>query len=487
MFSVKPDPPEQFYSDVSDMPRPIAKLLWQRGAKNKDEARTFLYPQPSDLGNPFQLKGMKEVSERILRAVKNNETIALVSDYDADGATAAAGMTYLFRALGHYNTIVYIPNRIKTGVYGLTMEIVDDIYRQGATCMIITDCGMSGPDEQRAALKKGIDVMVIDHHKKTSELPAGVILVNPHQDGEMYPFHDFCAAGLVLKVFQACRGSVDSTMFQFAALGTIADKVPLVDENRVITRLGFEYLEASDNVGIRELGELCENNIISMSERLNACSELYRTNNTFELLVSDDAALARRFAHELNETYWKQYKLFLKVLEIAVKKADAFAERKILALEDESFTPEIRSPLAGRLSLVLRKPVIVYTVDGDYAHGAARSGGRVHLVELLKACGHLLVRFGGHPDAAGFSILNKDMAQFLECLQCHEDMVAPLQVTKNIELDASVGGSAKEIYTYLERMKPYGMANPAPFLLFDISAYTHPSSLSPSEGTNGGG
>jgi single-stranded-DNA-specific exonuclease len=453
-----------------------AALLARRDVRDAEAARAFLNPDASQLHAPQLLFGMPEAIERLLRARAGAERVAVVGDYDADGVTSTALLVALLRACG-LTTEPVLPHRLREG-YGFQPLHVERARELGCTLIVTVDCGttaFAGAESARAA---GIDLIVTDHHLPAGALPEGVLLVNPRQPGCEYPFRDLAGVGLALKLGQAfaarCGKEVSlAALLRIACLGTVADMVPLRGENRVIAALGLRALGETRSLGLRALLErarirepISADDIgFRIGPRLNAAGRLGSALEALELLLTRDPRRAAELADLLEAANRKRQAEEARVVDEAraLCAPDGIDLPPILVGWSEAWHPGVVGIAAGRLAREYRRPTLLLAVREGVATGSGRSVPQVHLHDFLQSWSGDLLRFGGHAQAIGLSVVADRLPglrdQWSSAAWWAGDLAAP---AREYELACSAGDIDEALLAALESMAPYGQGNPQP-------------------------
>ncbi|MFD0674325.1 single-stranded-DNA-specific exonuclease RecJ [Cohnella sp. GCM10027633] len=460
--------------------RLVAGVLVARGWTSADDTAAFLNAGEEQLHDPFAMKDMRKAADRIARAIASGERIRVYGDYDADGVTSTALMTRLLTLLGA-NFDTYIPHRGNEG-YGLNLGAIDKAAEAGVTLLVTVDNGISAIDQIAYAAEKGIEVVVTDHHEPPASgiVPAAYALVNPKQEDCHYPFKGLCGAGVVFKLAHAMTGRPMLEYADLAAIGTIADLMPLVGENRVIARLGLAQLRRDPAPGIRALAkvsgakpeELTSGKIgFGLAPRLNAGGRLAHASGALQLLVAAGEAEAEALATELDELNKERQAL----VETTVAEADGMWKamvaggegRNVIVLAGEGWNPGIAGLVASKLVERYYRPAIVLAVDPitGKCKGSARSIDGFDLFEALSECASLMDHFGGHTAAAGLTISRENIAPLSEHLHelagrwlTEEDW----QPKKRADLVCTLAHATLAAVEQLARLEPFGNANPTP-------------------------
>lgn len=408
-------------SDTFSLPERITELLISRGIDSEDKIRKYLYPKSEDFYDPFLMKGMREAADRINSAIENREKIVIYGDYDADGICAASILSLYLSSRG-VDVYVHIPNRVGDG-YGLNVESIESIIDNCCPDLILTcDCGISGSKEVECAMDLGVDVIVTDHHEVSDIIPD-CIVVNPKQNDCDYPCAFLCGAGVAFKLVQALGGIESAMKFvDLAAVATIADLVPLLDENRLIVQFGLKKLEERSNLGLKLLiddqklvypvtsGDIA----YKIAPRINAAGRMGDAYRSFELLTSTDTKQVQEIIDAINEDNNRRKKLCDKLYDEAM--ADLHYEdiirNRAVILSNPEWEKGITGILAARLAGDFHRPAFIMVSSGDCYKGTSRSIAGINIYELLSSVGDLLVEFGGHSQAAGFSIKESNIPAF---------------------------------------------------------------------------
>ncbi|KPK84192.1 MAG: hypothetical protein AMJ81_06280 [Phycisphaerae bacterium SM23_33] len=469
----------------------ITQILHNRGLEDLGEIRRFLSPKLTDLHPPELLPDIDLAAERICRAVRDGEKTCIYGDYDVDGV---AGVAILFRCLAMHGAAVdyYVPHRLAEG-YGVNVEAVRSIAQSGAQLLVTVDCGISACEPLRQAAALGMDVIVTDHHAPPERLPEAVAVVHPGLPGRPYPNPGLPGAGVAFKLaWQVARrlsGSdrVDEPTRNFlleatslAALGIIADVVPLLGENRVLAVYGLKGLAASEHVGIRALlksaglaGARLDSYDVGfvLAPRLNACGRMGHARLAVELLARADAARCRRIAEHLERQNTRRQRIEREIFEQAV---DMLEQGRAAAPTD--FAIVLASPdwhggvigiVASRLVTRFGRPAVLIAVDGEDGHGSARSIDGFHMHDALAACAEHLTSFGGHAMAGGLRLPASRIEAFAKAFagfaaeHVTAEMLAP---ALRLDAEATLSELSLPVVEHLERLGPFGQANPRPLL-----------------------
>lgn len=452
----------------------LVELLYSRGFTTETDILNFLHPSLENFYDPFLMKGMKQAVERLNRAIENEEKVVIYGDYDADGICACAILSLYLSSRG-LNVYTHIPNRVGDG-YGLSIESVEKIIDSAIPDLILTcDCGISGAEEVAHAIDLGVDVIITDHHEVSSLVPE-CIVVNPKQIDCKYPYNYLCGAGVALKLVEAMGGmEAAKEYFDIASIATIADLVPLLDENRLIVQLGLKQLEERKNLGLKllfkqqGLGQIISSSDIAykIAPRINAAGRMGDAYRAFELLTTTDLVRASILVAEINEDNAKRKSVCDELYNEAIidlQYEDLSRERAII-LSHPSWEKGITGIVAARLAGDFRRPSFVLVSSGDAYKGTSRSIPNINIYDLLTSVSDLLVEFGGHSQAAGFSIKKERIPEFKVRVNKYLEQFPEKLFEPNLEYDLCINCEDinLDIVKALESIEPIGNGNSKPF------------------------
>ncbi len=452
-----------------------AALLRRRGLSDPETAHRFLHPRLEDLSAPGVLPGMDMGVRRVVQAIAGGHQIAIHGDYDVDGISATAILLRGLRALG-VDPVWYLPHRLHDG-YGLGTRAVETLAAQGARLLIAADCGITAHETVAHARSLGLDVIILDHHIPSAERPAAVI-VEPAGWGEAAAA--LCAAGLALMFIVALRGHLGMTpaippgLVSLAALGTVADVVPLREDNRRLVAAGLSEMCAVPLPGLKALADVAGTpGLIStwhvgwqLAPRLNAPGRLGDPAPALRLLLTDDATEARALAQVLDDANRQRQELLERTLEAAIEQAEEDPSAAALVVAGDGWHPGVVGLVAGRLAERYRRPTVAIGLAEAAGRGSARSVPGFNLIDALGACQSRLLGFGGHARAAGLTITREEVPEFRRALN---DLAAAGAVdraapTLLIDADVRLRDVTADLVTELERLGPFGEGNPEPVL-----------------------
>lgn len=513
-WRIYPHDPEHIAAlqHAAGIPAVIAQLLIARGIRDPGTARLFLDPKLSHLRDPELLPGCSQAAQRIEEALRAGRRIVVYGDYDVDGITGTAILCQCLRMLGG-NAGYYIPHRLEEG-YGLNHEAIRRLASEKAELLVTVDCGITSVDEAETGRQCGLDLIVTDHHEPGPRLPGASAIVHPHLPGQNYPFAGLSGAGVALKLAWAlCQQAsgakkVGQRMRDFllqavglAALGTVADVVPLVDENRALVRHGLLALRESPVLGLECLIQAAgltdkrplnsEDVAFTIAPRLNAAGRLGEGRLAVELLTTDRPDRAQELAqyiHQLNERRQSvERSIYLAANKQAKEQFDPENDAA-LVLADHDWHQGVIGIVAGRLAEKYHRPVIIVAWDSlgiKPGHGSARSIPGFNLHAALAACAEHLATFGGHAAAAGLTIqpgnieaFRQDFCEYAATHIHSEDRIAEL----HIDAEAPLSAFTLQVADQIERLAPFGQSNARPLLCASGVTLAEPPRLIGTEG-----
>jgi len=458
----------------ADMNPILHRLLLTRGVKSDSEAQAFLHPSRDMLRDPFLMSSMAQAVEIIEDALKKGESICVYGDYDVDGVCASAILSLYLRERGA-NCEVYLPSRHKEG-YGLNADAVDEISKK-SRLLITVDCGITSFDLVERAKQAGMRVIVTDHHRPDEKLPDCPV-INPLLNN--YPFGFLCGTGVTFQLVSALGGR-DKAMeyIDLAALATIADIVPLRDENRAIAFLGLRRINISARPGVRALikvsklegKEISAGNVaFQMTPRLNASGRIGDARRAYDLLTSTDIDRCEALAQELDEENTNRKNFENDAIAQAEKQLEGFdfASKSLITVRGEDWNAGVIGLAASRLTEKYQYPTIALTRDGDSYVGSCRSIEGVDIHEALTHVSHLLERFGGHKMAAGLKVSSEKFDEFEAELNAYLKSAYPSETwIPVVEYDAEIDGDelTEELVEQLQALSPTGCQNPSAVFL----------------------
>ena len=479
---------QQELSSQLDIPRAIAQVLINRGLDKVDEARAFLCSDLNGLWDPYLLKDMSRAVKRIRQAVNNREKIIIYGDYDVDGMTSTALLYTFFSRLG-VHVEYYIPERLSEG-YGLNASALEQLFQAGAQLIISVDCGIGSVSEVSQFSGK-LDFIITDHHQPPVALPSAAAIINPKQKDCCYPEKNLAGVGIAFKLCQALWSDFYQEempmkeYLEFAAIGTIADIVSLTGENRILVKNGLFQLNRTENIGLNALflrcglsaGMIDAGKIAFMvAPRLNAAGRIGNASSGVELLIAAEPQQAAALADQLHEENLQRQAMEKEIFAMAeemIATQDASC-KNVLVLAAENWHPGVIGIVASRLVAKYYRPVVMISLKDGEGRGSCRSIPAFDIVEALKACSGLLLKFGGHKQAAGLSIKAGNLSDFRAQLnKIAEDTLSAEDYIPGLNIDSFV--DIEDINeSFLQRMAllaPHGMGNPAPMFVCKKNVY----------------
>jgi single-stranded-DNA-specific exonuclease len=459
--------------------RTIATILVHRGIATYDRAKEFFRPQLSNLHDPFLMDGMELAVQRVAQAIERKERILIFGDYDVDGTNSAAMLYLFFKRHLNMETIFHIPDRVKEG-YGISATGIDRGKAFGTTLLISVDCGITAVDQVEYARAQGIDVIICDHHEPAEEIPRAYAVLDPLKPNCAYPFKHLCGCGVGFKFMQAIaiRNNMEEVIFDyldFVTLATTADIVPLVGENRVLTKIGLELINRNPRPGIRaliessgtELGSISTGQIVFiLAPRINAVGRMGDASRAVELLTSEDPARAMEMAQVLED----ENRTRRKIDEDTFAKAQELVESvsgpdPAIVLHQEQWHPGVIGIVASRLVEKYYRPTIMMTTVDGVAKGSARSIVGFDIHKALKRVEHKLIQFGGHKYAAGLSVALDQVDDFRKAfnLAVTELMSEEIRTPElRIDSDIQLTELSPRFIKILKEFAPFGPGNMRP-------------------------
>lgn len=452
----------------------LATLLMQRGHHDVEAARSFLHVEDElTFHDPFLFEQMHNVVDRLKRAADDGEMVLIYGDYDVDGVSASAVMWHALTEIG-VMAECYIPNRFTEG-YGPNKEAFGWAAGEGFTLIITVDCGISGIEEAALLKELGVDLIITDHHEPKETLPDAFAIIHPHLDPS-YPYDKLAGAGVALKVAHAVLGRMPSELLDLAVLGTIADLVPLDGENRLLAKLGLEALDDSKRPGILALRDVCgladgtlneESVGFAFGPRINAAGRLDSAMPALQMLLSESVEEALELAAKLD----KQNKERQEIVKTIAKEATELVEAsmtndRVLVVASERWNPGVVGIVASRLVEAYYRPVILLCHDPKTgkAKGSGRSIEGFDLFSELSKNEDILPHFGGHPAAAGMTLLSENVAELRRRLNEQAESIPDetFVARVNVDLKLDVNDVSLDLISEIGKLAPFGMGNPSP-------------------------
>lgn len=470
----------------------VRRLLYNRGIKTSEEARAFIFPSyEEDTHDPFLLLGMDGAVTRFYEAIKKNEKIAVYSDYDCDGIPGAVVLNDLLKKIKYENFQVYIPDRHKEG-YGLNTEAIKKISEGGAKLLITIDLGITAVEETEYAKSLGLEVIITDHHLPQEKVPDALFILNPKQKDDKYPYDMLCGSGVIFKFVQAflkkygdefgVQEGFEKWLLDMVGIATLADMVPLRDENRVFAYYGMKVLKKNRRPGLLQLFRKTnikpeniqdEDVTFTICPRLNAAGRMDHPSYAFRLLSAENSIDAGVYADYLTKINNQRKTLVAGMMRSVHKSAKSKDDKSIVLVGDVSWRAGVLGLVAGKITDEYKKPAFVWGLEGsDVIKGSCRSSGEINLVDLMSALPeNSLLEFGGHEMAGGFSVSKEEIHFLEERLQVAYEKIPKKEVgeEQNILVDAhlSLEEVSEETFDEVDTLAPFGVDNPKPVFAFD--------------------
>lgn len=458
----------------------LANILVNRNIVEEKEITTFLEPTRNDFYNPFLMPDMEKAVNRILQAIQKKEKIMIYGDYDVDGITS---ITVLKKFMQERGALVadYIPNRLEEG-YGLNKPAIQSIVEQGYSLMITVDCGISAIEEVAYGNALGLETIVTDHHEPGENLPDALAVVDAKRKDSIYPFNQLAGVGVVFKVIQAISQKLQLPEKEYlkyldiVCVGTISDIVPLVNENRVIAKLGLKLVEVTKNVGLRTLLELSgykqvDSNTISfgIAPRINACGRMGKEREALNLFLTTDPIEARNIANRLNAYNKERQDTEKEIFKQAVEQIEqASKESEVIVLGDSRWHHGVIGIVSSKITEKYFKPSVLICFEENEGKGSGRSIPGFDLFEALSHCQTYLDKFGGHSMAVGVSVRKENFEKFKKEFEEYahnsaiHDIIPIIPIDKEVTLKDIQMEQVKE----LSKLEPFGEANKTPLFLY---------------------
>ncbi len=458
----------------------LANIIANKGLKTKEEIEVFLNPTRNDFHDPYLMPDMEKAVNRIIKAIENKEKVIIYGDYDVDGITSITVLKKFLADRG-LQADQYIPNRLDEG-YGLNKAAIEKIVSEKYDLMITVDCGISGIEEVEYANSLGLETIVTDHHEPSDVLPKALAVVDAKRKDNKYPCNQLAGVGVVFKLIQAISQKLNLDAKEYlkfldiVCVGTISDIVPLVDENRVIAKLGLKLVEVTRNIGLKTLlnqigYKKIDSSAISfgIAPRINACGRMGHEIEALDLFLTEDEAEAKKIAQRLNE-YNKQRqdiekRIYTEVLEMAEK---GEKEKPAIVLADENWHHGVIGIVASKITDMYYKPSILICFEEDMGKGSGRSVQGFDLYDALSKCDEHIEKFGGHSMAIGIGVSREEFPKFKEQFLKYAENADIKDLVPIIKIDSeiTIKDMQTDIVKELDKLEPYGEANKMPVFMY---------------------
>ena len=466
----------------------IAKILVNRGYDTVEAANAFLRPELSSLHDPFLLHDMDKAIERLMQAIDSGQKIIVYGDYDVDGMTSTAIMTWALELMGA-NVDYFVPSRFSDG-YGPNLANYQKLAAEGMQLLVTVDNGVSGKDEIAWLMAQGIDVIVTDHHELPEELPVATAIVHPRHPEGSYPFGGLSGAGVAFKVVSALLEEPADEVLDLAALGTVADVMSLTGENRIIVKQGLESLKLDPRPGVAallaaagtQLSDIDSSTIgFTIAPRLNALGRLENATTGVQLLLMDEPEEAKPLADHVNALNQERQQLVTKITTAAQEQATQLSEDPVLVVAGENWHEGVLGIVASKLVEQTGKPTIVLNVNGDEMKGSGRSVAAFDLFTALDGHRDLMTTFGGHASAAGMTVPTNNLTALRAALRdeaAQQQLATAQKADMQIATTVTAADFTKENFDNLQVLAPFGEGNPEPLFMLDLRGVNQVKTMS---------
>lgn len=462
------------------LPELVLKLLYFRGITDYQKVLKFFRPSIDKLYNPLLLKDCDKAADRIIEAINKKEVIMILGDYDVDG-TCGVSMFYLFLKKFGLEAEIYIPDRIEEG-YGISIQAINFAKEKKIDLIVSIDCGITATDKVEYAKSIGVDFIICDHHQPPEKIPDALAVMDPLRTDDSYPFKYLCGTGVAFKLAQAVslklgKPELPNSLIDLVAIATASDIVPLVDENRILVKEGFQLINTKPRLSLKiliessglKIGNLTTNNIVfTLAPRINAVGRLGDAKRAVELLTCEDNESIKEFAFILNDENENRREIDKSITDDVFKFFDLpinIENQSSIVIHNESWHPGVIGIVAARLVEKYNLPSIVLTTVNGVGKGSARSINSFNIYEALKQCGDKLIQFGGHFHAAGLEI---ELSKIEEFKKLFNDIatkeISDEELIPEIEVDAEISFDdlSEKFVKILSFFEPFGPENMIP-------------------------
>lgn len=466
-----------FNHNISEI---IARVLLNRGICEAKEIDKFLHPKLENLHDPFLLNDMEIAVDKIIECMNKKEKITIYGDYDVDGITSIATLSKFLTELGVENDY-YLPNRLDEG-YGLNNNALDKIAKGGTKLLITVDCGISAYEEIEYAKKLGLEVIVTDHHECPEKIPEALAVIDPKREDSTYPFSSLAGVGVTFKLIHAIsiKLSLDRKRYlkylDIVCLGTVADIVPLVDENRIIVSFGLMLVRETRNIGLRALIEITgytaiDSTAISfgIAPRINACGRMGEAEIALKLLLTASPEEAKEIANKLNLLNKERQEVEKSIINEAIEmiERDKLYNKDIIIVGSKNWHHGVIGIVASKITELYYKPSVLISFEDGIGKGSGRSIEGFDLHEALTKCGDYLEKFGGHEMAIGLTLKEENFNAFKTKLEEITSETIDKEAVPSIKVDAIIEPKSinMDIFASMKLLEPYGESNSSPLFV----------------------
>ena len=459
----------------------LSTILVNRGITENEQMRKFLSPKRNDFYNPFEMPDMEIAVERIIKAIEEKEKVIIYGDYDVDGITSVTVLKSFLEERG-IQVSEYIPNRLEEG-YGLNKKAVEEIAKNKNTLMITVDCGISAVEEVEYANQLGIETIITDHHEPGNEIPNALAVVDAKRKDNKYPFRNLAGVGVVFKLINAIAIKMNLEekdylkYLDIVCIGTISDIVPLVDENRVIVKLGLRLVEQTKNLGLKSILKSSGYNKIDSSvisfgvaPRINACGRMGHQEDALKLFLSKELNEVNELAQKLNDYNKLRQETEKKIYNDAISQIEekGLKENNTIVVMGENWHHGVIGIVSSKITEIYFKPSILLCEDGDSGKGSGRSIPGFDLYEALTECKDTIDRFGGHSMAIGINVKKEKFEEFKNALEniAKQRNISSIIPILNIDAQINLDDLNKDMVKSLNELEPFGEGNKNPIFAF---------------------
>ena len=481
IYEVNENEVEQI-SKENNINKLIATILSNRGINTKEKIEKYLTPTRKDFHNPYEMPDMDKAVERIIKAKENNEKLIIYGDYDVDGITSITVLKSFLKDIG-IEADYYIPNRLNEG-YGLNIPAVEKIAKDGYNLMITVDCGITCIEEIKRANELGMDVIVTDHHEVGEKLPNALAVVDCKRKDNKYPFRELAGVGVAFKLSQALaiKLGIDEKEYlkylDVVCIGTISDIVPLVDENRVISKLGLMLVNQTKNIGLQAILKIAGYKIIDSSSvsfgiapRINACGRMGHADEALNLFLSKNINEVNNLANTLNDYNKKRQEIEKNIFNEALLQIEKnkLEENRTIVVAGNDWHHGVIGIVSSKITEMYFKPSILLCIEDGIAKGSGRSVPGFDLHDALLNCDDVLERYGGHAMAVGLTLNKENINEFSEKLEELAKKAHTEEINPVIKIDGKINLEEinMEMVASIKMLEPFGEANKMPIFCFN--------------------